>query len=59
MAITLAVAGLRSSYLDNGALSPIPFRNMPFRTQQSKKYLVDPKHTVMVALLFTKKAKFD
>ena len=38
VAITLAVAGLRSSYSDSGALSPIPFRNMPFQTQQTKKF---------------------
>ena len=47
MAITLAVAGARSSYLDSEALSPIPFRNMPFQTQQTKK-IVDPKQTVVL-----------
>ena len=44
MAITLAPSGVRRSYLDSEALSPIPFRNMPFKTQKQKN--VDPKEIV-------------
>ena len=43
MAITVAVAGLRSSSSNSGDLSPIPFRNIPFNTH---KKFVDPKQTV-------------
>ena len=44
VAITLPISGVRRSYLDSEALSPIPFRNMPFKTQKQKN--VDPKQTV-------------
>ena len=37
--ITLAVAGVRSSSFDSGDHSPIAFRNMPFKTQRTKKLL--------------------
>ena len=50
MAITLALLGVRRSSLDSEDLSPIPFRNMPFKTQKNKnaKKIVHPKQTVIV-----------
>ena len=49
VAITLAVAGVRSSSLDSERFSPIPFRKCLFRhkKQKLKKLFVDPKQTVL------------